>query len=205
MVGKLTFYQSKWSELFPQFLEIIREVSQGLLIAFSDDTPSLLSHPLELLSNNKTLELLQALKMLLESRAIKEVFRPIVAWLLQSSVSGPQTRRVVLSNHRPQEIEPLPRGYPSFKMETLFSIIAALQPLEWITKIDLKDAYHHILVHQNIRKYFGYVIDGKTYQFQILPFGLSMAPREFTKTLTPLVQLLRTRGISESTPISTIG
>ena len=30
-------------------------------------------------------------------------------------------------------------------METLFSIIAALQPEEWITKIDLKDAYHHIL------------------------------------------------------------
>ena len=41
---------------------------------------------------------------------------------------------------------------PSFKMETLFSIIAALQPQEWITKIDLKDAYHHILVHVNIRK-----------------------------------------------------
>ena len=41
---------------------------------------------------------------------------------------------------------------PSFKMKTLFSIIAALQPQEWITKIDLKDAYHHILVHVNIRK-----------------------------------------------------
>ena len=42
----------------------------------------------------------------------------------------------------------------SFKMGTLFSIIAALQPQEWITKIDLKDTYHHILVHVNIHKYF---------------------------------------------------
>ena len=80
-------------------------------------------------------------------------------------------------------------------METLFSIIAALRPQEWITKIGLKDAYHHILVHMNIRKYFRFVIAGKTYQFRVLPFGLSRAPREFTKTLAPMVQLLRTQGI----------
>ena len=71
---------------------------------------------------------------------------------------------------------------PLFKMETLFSIIAALQPQEWITKIDLKDAYHHILVHVNIRKYFRLVVAGTVYQFRVLPFGLSTAPREFTKT-----------------------
>ena len=80
-------------------------------------------------------------------------------------------------------------------METLFSIIAALQPNEWITKIDLKDAYHHILVHVNIRKYFRFVVAGTVYQFRVHPFGLSTAPREFTKTLAPVVHLLRSRGI----------
>ena len=65
-------------------------------------------------------------------------------------------------------------------METLFPIIGALQPQEWITKIKLKDAYHHILVHVNIRKYFCFVIAGKTYQFHVLPFGLSTALWEFT-------------------------
>ena len=84
---------------------------------------------------------------------------------------------------------------PSLKMETLFSIIAALQPQEWITKIDLKDAYHHILVHVNIHKYFRFVIAGKTYQFHVLLFGLLMAPRKFTKALAPVVQLLSTQGI----------
>ena len=84
---------------------------------------------------------------------------------------------------------------PSFKMETLFSIIAALQPQEWITKIDLKDAYHHILVHVSIRKYFRFVVAGKVYQFRVLPFGLSAALREFTKTLAPVVQLLCSQGI----------
>ena len=46
--------------------------------------------------------------------------------------------------------------------------------------MDLKDAYHHILVHVNIRKYFCFVIAGKTYQNHVLPFGLSTAPREST-------------------------
>ena len=80
-------------------------------------------------------------------------------------------------------------------METLFSIIAALQPEEWITKIDLKDAYHHILVHVNIHKYFRFVVAGTVYQFLVLLFGLSTAPREFTKTLAPVIQLLRSQGI----------
>ena len=84
---------------------------------------------------------------------------------------------------------------PTFKMETLFSIITALQPQEWITKIDLKDAYHHIPVQMNIRKYFRFVIAGKPHQFRVLPFGLSTAPREFTKILAPVVQLLRSQEI----------
>ena len=84
---------------------------------------------------------------------------------------------------------------PLFKMETLFSIIAALQPQEWITKIDLKDVYHHILAQVNIRKYFRFVVAGVIFQFRVLPFGLSTAPREFTKTLAPVVQLLCTQGI----------
>ena len=81
---------------------------------------------------------------------------------------------------------------PSFKMETLFSIVEALQPQEWITKIDLKDAYHHIIVHVHIRKYFRFVIVGKTYQFCVLPFGLSTAS---SLTLAPVVHLLHTQGI----------
>ena len=32
----------------------------------------------------------------------------------------------------------------SFKMETLKSIIAAMCPHQWLTSIDLKDAYFHI-------------------------------------------------------------
>ena len=34
---KVALYQARWQEIFPQFPEIIQKISQGILIAFSDD------------------------------------------------------------------------------------------------------------------------------------------------------------------------
>ena len=181
-------------QLFPQFPEIICKISQGILIAFSDGAPSLFHRTLEFCSNNRPSDLLQAVKKLLDSQAIEEV----------TDTSSPGYYSCLFLVPKPDgSFRPiidfkklnLFLDFPSSKMETLFSIIAALQPQKWITKIDLKDAYHHILVHVNIRKYFCFVKAGKTYQFRVLPLGLSTAPREFAKTLAPVVQLLRTQGI----------
>ena len=171
----LAHFQAHWLELFLQFPEIIRKISQGILIAISDDALTFLHRPLELHSNSKPSDFLDAVKKLLDSRAIDEV--------KDTSSLGYYSRLFLV---------PKPDGsfrsiidlkklnlfldIPSFKMETLFSIITALQPQEWITKIDLKDAYHHILVHMNIRQYFRFVIAGKTYQFCVLQFGLPTAP-----------------------------
>ena len=192
--GKLVHFQDSWTKLFPQHPEIVRKVSQGILIAFDDVLPSLLRYPLELPSNNKTADLLHAVQKLRLSRAIEEV---------TDTTSPGYYSRLFLVPKRDRSFRPIIHLkklnqfiiVPSFKMETLFSIIAALQPQEWITKIDLKDAYHHILVHVNICKYFRFVVAGIVYQFRVLPFGLSTAPREFTKTLAPVVQLLRSQGI----------
>ena len=70
---ELSLYQSSWVELFQQFPEMLRKISQGILIAFSDGAPSLLHRPLELRSNNRPSDLLQAVKKLLDSQAIEEV------------------------------------------------------------------------------------------------------------------------------------
>ena len=141
----------RWLELFPQFPEIIRKVSQGILIAFSDDAPTLLHRPLELGSNNKPSVFLQAVKKLLDSQAIKEVKDTLSLGYYSHLFLVPKpdgSFRPIIDLKKLN----LFLDVPSFKMKTLFSIIAALQPQEWITKIDLKDAYHHILVHVNIRK-----------------------------------------------------
>ena len=192
--GKLVHIKDTWTNLFPQHTEIVRKISLGILIAFDDVPPSLLRYPLELPSNNKAADLQNAVQKLLLSRAIEEV--------MDTSSPGYYSRLFLVpkpdGSFRPIiDLKKLNQFLvvPSFKMETLFSIIAALQPQEWITKIDLKDAYHHLLVHVNIRKYFRFVVAGTVFQFRVLPFGLSTAPREFTKSLAPVIQLLRSRGI----------
>ena len=67
-----------------------------------------------------------------------------------------------------------------FKMETPDTIRTSLQQGEWVTSIDFKDAYFHIPIQEQSRKYLRFHVQGQTYQFKALPFGLSTAPLEFT-------------------------
>ena len=147
--GKLVHFTKTWTQQFPQHYEIVRKVSQGILLAFDDVPPQLLRHPLELLSNNKVADLQHAVQKLCLSQAIEEVVDPTSPGYYSRLFLVPKpdgSFRPILDLKKLNQFIIV----PSFKMETLFSIIAALQPNEWITKIDLKDAYHHILVHQEI-------------------------------------------------------
>ena len=67
-----------------------------------------------------------------------------------------------------------------FKMETLETIRTSLQQGEWVTSIDFKDAYFHVPIQEQSRKYLRFHVQDRTYQFKALPFGLSTAPLEFT-------------------------
>ena len=67
-----------------------------------------------------------------------------------------------------------------FKMEKPETIRTSLQQGEWVTSIDFKDAYFHIPIQEQSRKYLRFHVQGQTYQFKALPFGLSTAPLEFT-------------------------
>ena len=67
-----------------------------------------------------------------------------------------------------------------FKMETPETIGTSLQQGEWVTSIDFKDASFHIPIQGQSRKYLRFHVQGQTYQFKALPFGLSTAPLEFT-------------------------
>lgn len=83
-----------------------------------------------------------------------------------------------------------------FKMETLKSAIAIIQPNDYFASIDLKDAYFSVLVNQKDRKYLRFIWEGKHYQFRTLPQGLSCSPRVFTKLLKPAFACLRSMGHS---------
>ena len=82
-----------------------------------------------------------------------------------------------------------------FEMETPESIRTSLIPGEWVSSIDLSDAYLHIPIHPNSRKYlrFGYM--SLVYQFTSLPFGLATAPQVFTMIVKEVKLMALSRGL----------
>ena len=65
-------------------------------------------------------------------------------------------------------------------MDTAEKVRADLQQGEWLTSIDLTDAYFHVLIHPSSRKFLRFAIHGKVYQFRALVMGLSPSPQVFT-------------------------
>ena len=82
-----------------------------------------------------------------------------------------------------------------FKMETPETIRTSLQQGEWVTSIDFKDAYFHIPIQEQSRKYLRFHVQGQTYQFKALPFGLSTAPLEFTVAAKEVKLMAMHKGI----------
>ncbi|OMJ13776.1 hypothetical protein AYI69_g8855 [Smittium culicis] len=78
-------------------------------------------------------------------------------------------------------------------METLASICRTIHRKDYLTSLDLQDAFMHILVYKNCRKYLRFYWNGRCFQFRVLPFGLSLIPLEFTKILRPVLEWARTK------------
>ncbi len=72
----------------------------------------------------------------------------------------------------------------SFRMITLKQIIPQICSGGWFMLLDLKDAYFHIQVAPpNHRRFLRFAFEGVTYQYKVLPFGLFLAPRTFTRCM----------------------
>ena len=78
---------------------------------------------------------------------------------------------------------------PSFTMETPRSILRAPQQGQWLTSLDLKDAYAYIGIDPADRRYLRFCHNGTSWQFTVLSFGLSTSLRVFTKILKPVLAI----------------
>ena len=79
-------------------------------------------------------------------------------------------------------------------METSESIRASQIPGEWVSSIDLSDAYLYIPIHPNSRKYLRFCHRSQVFQFTSLPFRLATAPQVFTMIVKEVH--LMSRGIT---------
>ena len=85
--------------------------------------------------------------------------------------------------------------YEHFKMEDIRCVKDLLNRGDYMCKLDLKDAYLLTPIHRSFRKFLKFTWHGRTYEYTALPFGLSAAPRVFTKLLKPILGSLREKGI----------
>ncbi|KAL3999504.1 Ran GTPase-activating protein 1 [Sarotherodon galilaeus] len=86
------------------------------------------------------------------------------------------------------------RSY-KFRMLTPTTQLHVVRPGDWFTSIDLKDAYFHIPIYPPHRKFLRFAFQGRMYEYQVLPFGLSLSPRVFVKCTEAAIAPLKRRGI----------
>ncbi len=82
-----------------------------------------------------------------------------------------------------------------FKMLTPKRIFGCVRPQDWFAAIDLKDAYFHVSILPRHRPFLRFAFEGRAYQYKVLPFGLSLSPRVFTKVAEAALVPLREQGV----------
>lgn len=82
-----------------------------------------------------------------------------------------------------------------FKMDTLSKVLNLVKANDWAISLDLSDAYLHVPLFPEHRKYLRFCIQGQVYQWKVLCFGPTSAPRVFTKIMSVVVAHLRTLSI----------
>ena len=82
-----------------------------------------------------------------------------------------------------------------FKMEGIGVLKDLVRKGDYFCKMDLKDAYLTIPLHEEDQKFLQIKWREKLYQFSSLCFGLASAPWAFTKLLRPVVSFLRKQGM----------
>ena len=78
-----------------------------------------------------------------------------------------------------------------FHMHTISSVPSTVERGDFAFKIDLQDAYFHVLIHPHSRKYLCFAFENKVYQFRELHFSLNTAPQVLTRlgqTVTAYLQ-----------------
>ena len=189
MGGRLKWFINEWEKqgAHPFHLDLLR---LGYRLPFREHprlsrTPCIISSYSEVDKNNA---LSTSIQSLLTKNAIEKVNREdslgFYSRLFLVPKPGNRWRPVIDLSSLNQFLT-----VSKFKMETPESIRASLRQGEWVTSIDLSDAYLHLPIHPQSRKFLRFHHQGNSYQFTSLPFGLATAPRVFT-SLVKEVKLL---------------
>ena len=85
-----------------------------------------------------------------------------------------------------------------FHMLRTADVLQAIRKDIWFMKIDLKDAFFHIPIAPLHQQFLRFAFEGRAYQFRVLPFGISLAPRIFTRFVVAALAPLQKKRYAHS-------
>ena len=195
MGGRLSLFHGEWAKITHDswVLDVIRE---GYRLEFTERPPVSVPYRPTPLPEDPALQTLlrEEIGSLLAKEAIarlpKRPANAVTSSFFLAPKKGGKWRPIL--NLRPLNrfIRP-----PHFKMETLRSILPHLHRGMWATSIDLADAYFHVPIHPDCQRFLTFVFEGTHYCYRVLPFGLSTAPRVFTRVARVMEAHIRRQGI----------
>ena len=195
LVGaRLAGYAAQWS-LITADKWVLETVKSGLTLEFTAAPPEGVSHRITPVPADLEIRVVleEELNQLLLKGAIVACpanYRPrFLSTFFMAPKKGGLWRPILNLKPLNQYIVP-----QKFKMETLALILNSVAG-GWATSIDLKDAYLHVPVRQDDQSFLCFKYDRILYRFKAMPFGLSTAPRIFTRVTKVVAGHLRRRGI----------
>ncbi|KAA6384268.1 MAG: putative Transposon Ty3-G Gag-Pol polyprotein [Streblomastix strix] len=127
----------------------------------------------------------------LQNGIIEEIPKEQVKWqnptFLVPKPSG-EWRKILDASLLNEEIQLL-----HFQMNGVEQVRYLLIPNDWTVTLDLKSAFHHLIVYPPHRVYLAFEIDNHHYQYRAMTFGCKHSPIFFTQALTLLLTEIRKR------------
>ena len=188
----MAHFVEKWEEITDNkwVLSIVRH---GFRIPFSK-IPPLSSVPIRI-SQSSSPFIREEIENLLNKRAVERVQNPGTPGFYSRIFLVPKKEgklRLII------DLSLLNRYIKkqSFKMETVKSVRQAMRLNDWAVSIDLTDAFLHVPIHHQSRKYLRFVHEDQVYHFTALPFGMSLSPLIFSKLMDVIAAFLRQHAVS---------
>ncbi len=79
-------------------------------------------------------------------------------------------------------------------MFTIPTIVSQIRSEDWFVTVDLNYAYFLVFIIPSHRKFLRFTFRGEAFQYRVLPFGLALSPRTFTKCMDTALAPLRLQG-----------
>ena len=197
-VGLLTSMVNRWKQLGLSTMAVT-DILEGHQIVFRDGIapPFTGQVSTQLQSNVETQALTKELEDLL-AKGVVEIVPPHLAdegyyspyFLVQKKCGS---LRPILNLRAFNKF--VAKDKNKFKMLKIPTLLAMVQPGDWLSSIDLKDAFQHIPVAGCHRKYFRFRYKGVCYQYTRLPFGYCLSPRTLSPCLKAALVVLLRKGI----------